>query len=135
MSNLQFQNTSLLSRRFVGKTQTAESVRISVKTDIAQVLSVGVESAINSYEASRGEVSFYGKTNIKFLYSDGTSVMSATYNADFTASMASELLDTDSKLTFDVVTVETKVDTNANTATLTILLEVTAYAYVSDSTP
>ncbi|MCH5159678.1 MAG: DUF3794 domain-containing protein [Clostridiales bacterium] len=126
---------SLLARRFVGKTQTAESVRISVKTDIAQVLSVGVESSINSYEASRGEVSFYGKTNIKFLYSDGTSVLSAGYNADFTASMASELLDTDSKLTFDVVTVETKVDTNANTATLTILLEITAYAYVSDSTP
>ena len=135
MSNLQFQNMSLLSRRFVGKTQTAESVRISVKTDIAQVLSVGVESSINSYEASRGEVSFYGKTNIKFLYSDGTSVSSASYNADFTASMASELLDTDSKLTFDVVTVETKVDTNANTATLTILLEITAYAYVTDSTP
>ena len=134
MSNLQFQNMSLLSRRFVGKTQTAESVRISVKTDIASVLSVGVESAINSYEASRGEVSFYGKTNIKFLYSDGTSVSSATYNADFTASMASELLDTDSKLTFDVVTVETKVDTNANTATLTILLEITAYAYVSEAT-
>lgn len=135
MSNVQFQNMSLLSRRFVGKIQTAESVRISVKTDIAQVLSVGVESAINSYEASRGEVSFYGKTNIKFLYSDGTSVASASYNADFTASMASELLDTDSKLTFDVVTVETKVDTNANTATLTILLEITAYAYVTDSTP
>ena len=135
MSNVQFQNMSLLSRRFVGKTQTAESVRISVKTDIAQVLSVGVESAINSYEASRGEVSFYGKTNIKFLYSDGTSVLSAGYNADFTASMASDILDTDSKLTFDVVTVETKVDTNANTATLTILLEITAYAYVSDSAP
>ena len=133
--SIQFQNMSLLSRRFVGKIQTAESVRISVKTDIAQVLSVGVESAINSYEASRGEVSFYGKTNIKFLYSDGTSVLSAGYNADFTASMANELLDTDSKLTFDVVTVETKVETNANTATLTILLEITAYAYVTDSAP
>ena len=135
MSNVQFQNMSLLSRRFVGKIQTAESVRISVKTDIAQVLSVGVDSTINSYEASRGEVSFYGKTNIKFLYSDGTSVLSAGYNADFTASMASEILDTDSKLTFDVVTVDSKVDTNANTATLTILLEVTAYAYVTDSVP
>ena len=135
MSNLQFQNMSLLSRRMVGKIQTAESIRISVKTDIAQVLSVGVENAINSYEASRGEVNFYGKTNIKFLYSDGTSVLSSGYNADFTASLASDLLDTDSKLTFDVVTVETKVDTNANTATLTILLEVTAYAYVTDSAP
>lgn len=135
MSNVQFQNMSLLSRKFVGKTQTAESVRISVKTDIAQVLSVGVDSAINSYEATRGEVSFYGKTNIKFLYSDGTSVLSAGYNADFTASMASDLLDTDSKLTFDVVTVETKVDTNANTATLTILLEITAYAYITESAP
>ena len=133
MSNLQFQTLSSLSRRFIGKIQTAESVRISVKTDIAQVLSVGVDSAINSYEASRGEVSFYGKTNIKFLYSDGTTVLSSGYNADFTASMASDLLDTDSKLTFDVVTVDSKVDVNANTATLTILLEITAYAYVTES--
>lgn len=135
MSNLQFLNTSVLSRRFIGKIQTAESVRLSVKTDIADVLSVGVDSAINSYEASRGEVSFYGKTNIKFLYSDGTAVLSAGYNADFTASMSSDLLDTDSKLTFDVATVDTKVDVSANTATLTILLEITAYAYVSESTP
>lgn len=135
MSNVQFNNLSSLSRRFIGKIQTAESVRISVKTDIAQVLSVGVDSAINSYEASRGEVSFYGKTNIKFLYSDGTTVLSSGYNADFTASMASELLDTDSKLTFDVVTVDSKVDTNANTATLTILLEITAYAYVTETVP
>ena len=133
--SLQFQNMSSLSRKFIGKIQTAESVRISVKTDIAQVLSVGVDSAINSYEASRGEVSFYGKTNIKFLYSDGTTVLSSGYNADFTASMTSDLLDTDSKLTFDVVTVDSKVDTNANTATLTILLEVTAYAYVNDALP
>ena len=132
---LQFQNLSCLSRRFIGKIQTAQSVRISVKTDIAQVLSVGVDSAINSYEASRGEVSFYGKTNIKFLYSDGTTVLSSGYNADFTASMNSDLLDTDSKLSFEVVTVDSKVDTNANTATLTILLEITAYAYVSDSSP
>ena len=135
MSNVQFGNLSSLSRKFIGKIQTAESVRISVKTDIAQVLSVGVDSAINSYEASKGEVSFYGKTNIKFLYSDGTTVLSSGYNADFTASMSSDLLDTDSKLTFDVVTVDSKVDTNANTATLTILLEVTAYAYVSDAIP
>lgn len=135
MSNLQFLDTSVLSRRFIGKIQTAESVRLSVKTDIADVLSVGEDSAINSYEASRGEVSFYGKTNIKFLYSDGTAVLSAGYNADFTASMSSDLLDTDSKLTFDVVTVDTKVDVSANTATLTILLEITAYAYVSESTP
>ena len=135
MSNVQFSNLSSLSRKFIGKIQTAESVRISVKTDIAQVLSVGVDSSINSYEASRGEVSFYGKTNIKFLYSDGTTVLSSGYNADFTASMSSELLDTDSKLTFDVVTVDSKVDTSANTATLTILLEVTAYAYVNESVP
>ena len=135
MSNVQFSNLSCLSRKFIGKIQTAESVRISVKTDIAQVLSVGVDSVVNSYEATRGEVSFYGKTNIKFLYSDGTTVLSSGYNADFTASMTSDLLDADSKLTFDVVTVDSKVDTSANTATLTILLEVTAYAYVTDAVP
>lgn len=135
MANVQYNNMTFLSRRFVGKVQTAESVRISVKTDISDVLSVGVDSVINSYEASRGEASFYGKTNIKFLYSDGTSILSSNYNTDFTASIASELLDTDSKLTFDVVTVDSKADVSANTATLTILLEITAYAYVSEGTP
>ena len=135
MSNAQFSNATFCSRKFIGKIQTAESVRISVKQDIAEVLSLGVENCINSYEATLGEVSFYGKTNIKFMYSDGTSVLSSSYNADFTASMQSDLLTTDSKLTFDVVTVDSKVDTNANTATLTILLEITAYAYVCDSSP
>ncbi len=132
---MQFSNLTCLSRRFVGKLQTAESVRISVKTDITEVLSVGVDSVVNSYEASRGEVSFYGKTNVKLLYSDGTTVSGQSYNADFTATLQADILDTDSKLTFDVNTVETKVETSANTATLTILLEVAAYAYIAESVP
>ncbi len=132
---MQFSNLTGFSRRFVGKIQTAESVRISVKNDIADVLSVGVDNAVNSYEASRGEASFYGKTNVKFLYSDGIAVSGQSYSADFTASISNDILDTDSKLTFDITTVETKVETNANTATLTILLEITAYAYIADSTP
>lgn len=135
MSNVQFQNATFTSRVCVGKIQTAESVRISVKNDIQQVLSVGVDSAVNSYEAVAGEAAFYGKTNIKFVYSDGTTLNSSNYNADFTASVANDLIMPESKLTFDVVTVDNKVDTNANTATLTILLEVTVYAYVSESTP
>lgn len=132
---MQFSELSCLSRRFVGKIQTAESVRISVKTDIVDVLSVGVDSTVNSYEASRAEASFYGKTTVRLLYSDGTTVLGQSYNADFTASITSDLLDTDSKLTFEVATVETKVDTNANTAMLTILLEISVYAYISDSVP
>ncbi len=132
---MQFSNLSTLSRRLVGTVQTAESVRISVKNDIAEVLSVGVESTVNSYEASRGEASFYGKTSIRLLYSDGTSVAGQNYNADFTATVNGDDLDADSKLTFDVTTVETKIDVSVNTATLTILLEVTAYAYVTEEVP
>lgn len=135
MSNVQFLSASFNSRKFIGKIQTAESVRVSVKQDIAEVLSVGIDSCINSYESTMGEVSFYGKTNIRLLYSDGVNLCSSSYNADFTAAIQSDLLTTDSKLTFDVVTVDSKVDTNANTATLTILLEVSAYAYVADATP
>lgn len=135
MSDLQFNNFSCVSRRFVGKIQTAESVRISVKNDIADVISVGLDSTVNSYEATRGEVNFYGKTNVKLLYSDGTTVLGQSFSADFTASISNELLDTDSKLVFDVTTVDSKVDTNANTATLTVLLEICAYAYVSESLP
>ena len=132
---MQFTNLSCQSRRFVGKLQTAESIRISVKNDITDVLSVGVDSFVNSYEASRGEVSFYGKTNVRLLYSDGTSVSGQSYNADFTASLANDALNTDSKLIFDVSTVDVNTETNANTATVTILLEVSAYAYVTESVP
>ena len=132
---MQFSNLVSYNRRFVGKIQTAESIRISVKTDISEVLSVGVDSNVSSYEASKGEASFYGKTNVKLLYSDGTTVNGQNYNADFTATVSGDMLDTDSKLTFDVATVETKVETNANTATLTILLEISVFAYVADSTP
>jgi len=135
MPNLQFQNATFTTRKLVGKIQTAESVRISVKNDIQQVLSVGIDSAVNSYDATEGEASFYGKTNIRFLYSDGTSLASSNYNADFTASIQSEMISPESKLTFEAVTVDKKIDTNANTATLTILLEITAYCYAAESVP
>ncbi|MGN1066667.1 MAG: DUF3794 domain-containing protein [Candidatus Fimimonas sp.] len=133
MANVQFQNATVFRRKTMGKVQTAESVRISVKNDIAEVYSVGVENVINSCDVSEGEVTFFGKTVIKFLYNDGASIAGSTYNADFTASIANGEISPESKVCFDVVTVDTKVDTNANTATLTILLEVTAYAYVSDN--
>ena len=124
MSNVQFLSASFNSRKFIGKTQTVQSVRVSAKQDIAEALSLGVDACVNSYEATVGEVSFYGKTNIRFLYSDGANLCSSVYNADFTASIQSDLINSDSKLTFDVVMVDSKIDTNANTATLTVLLEV-----------
>ena len=133
MANVHFQNATVFRRKTVGKIQTAENVRISVKNDIADVLSVGVEHFINSYEATEGEVTFYGKTAIKFLYSDGTTVIGSNYNADFNAGVQNDEITSDTKCVFDVVTVDSKVETNANTATLTILLEITAYAYIAQS--
>lgn len=135
MANVQFSNATFCKRIVIGRIQTAESIRISVKNDIQQVISVGLDSAVNSYDANSGEAVFYGKTNIKFLYSDGTSLNSSNYNSDFTASVISENITPESKLTFDVVTVDSKVDTSANTATLTILLEVTVYGYVTHGSP
>ena len=127
MANLQFQNASIARKISLGKVQTAENIRISVKNDIAEVLSVGVDNIIHSYEAADGEVTFYGKTAIKFLYNDGTGIAGANYSADFTSSLQNEQLTSAAKCYFDVVTVDSKVDTNANTATLTILLEISAY--------
>ncbi len=135
MTNLEFQNATYVTKKFVGKIQTTQNIRISVKKEIAQVLSVGSESAIVSYEATKGSVSFYGKTNIKFLYNDGVGIVSSNYNADFTSDIQNDLLDVNSKLVFDVATVETKVDISANTAMLSVLLEITAYAYLSQTTP
>lgn len=133
MANLQFQNATIARRKTLGKVQTAENIRISVKNDIAEVLSVGVDNIINSYDVTDGEVTFYGKTAIKFLYNDGAGIAGANYNADFTASLQNEELNGACKCCFDVVTVDSKVDTNANTATITVLLEVTAYAYIFDN--
>lgn len=135
MANLQFNNLTFARKKFIGKIQTAENVRISVKNDIANVLSVGIDSSVTSYQATHGDVALFGKTNIRFLYHDGTSMGSSNYSADFTANMQSELVGDDSKLIFDVVTLDSKVDTNANTATLTILLEVSVWAYVTETTP
>lgn len=132
MANVQFQNATFTRRVCAGKIQAAENIRISVKNDIQQVLSVGVESVVASYDATAGDVTFYGKTNIKFLYFDGTTLCSSNYNADFTANIQSELIASGSKLTFDVVTIDKKVETNANTATLSILLEVTCYCYAEE---
>ncbi len=133
MSNLQFQNVTYFSKQFIGKMQTTVNVRISVKKEIAEVLSVGCESAIVSYESTSGSASFYGKTHIKFLYDDGMGVVSSNYNADFTADVQSPLLTAESKLVFDVVTVDTKVDASANTAMLAILLEISIYGYVAQN--
>lgn len=133
MSNLQFQKVTYFAKQFVGKMQTTVNVRISVKREIADVIFVGSESAIISYEPTSGSASFYGKTHIKFLYDDGTGLVSSNYNADFTSDIQSELLTTDSKLIFDVVTVDTKVDTSANTAMLAILLEISVFGYAPNS--
>lgn len=132
MANAEFQNITAYRRITAGSVQTAENVRISVKNDIAEVYSVGVENVINSYDVRDGEVTFYGKTAIKFLYNDGSSVVGSTYSADFTATVANEELTPNSKCCFDVTTVDSNTETNANVATIGILLEVTAYAFVSD---
>ena len=134
MSNLQFQNVTYFTKQFVGKMQTTVNIRISAKKEIAEVVSVGSESAIVSYESTNGSASFYGKTNIKFLYDDGMGLVSSNYTADFTADIANQLLTTESKLLFDVVTVDTKVDTNANTAMIAILLEISVLGYIPQTT-
>ena len=68
MSNLQFENLQFASKKFVGKFVTTENVRVSVKNDIVRVLSVGVDSVVNSYEIKGGEATFFGKSFIRFLY-------------------------------------------------------------------
>lgn len=131
MSNVQFQEASFFSRREIAKIQTTQNVRVSAKNDIAEVLSVGVDTVVNSYEAALGEVTFFGKTAIKLLYNDGVSVVGSNYTADLAESVQNSLLTADSKCVFDVVTMDVKVQTSANVATITVLSEVTVFAYVA----
>lgn len=131
MAELQFQNSSFVSKKFITKTQTTQTIRLSVKNDVVNVLSVDVDSAINSYDCTVGEVSFYGKINVRFLYYDGTSAVGSGYNADFTSSVQSEQIDCNSRLVFNVTTLDVQTETNANTATITVLSEISVYAYTT----
>lgn len=134
MANAQFKELTYFTKRLVGKVQTAETVRISAAGDIAKVLSTGVTAYVNSYETNFGETSFLGKMTIKMLYGDGVTVAGATYNADFSDRISSDLLTQDSQLVFDVSVVEVRAETNANTANVYVVLETTVWAYVGSST-
>lgn len=133
MANVQFQNATFFSRKQIGKTQTVQNVRISAKNDIAEVLSVGVDTVVNSYESTDGEVTFFGKTAIKLLYNDGSATVGSNYTSDLAESLQNDALRVDTKCSFDVATVDVKVETNANTAMITVLSEVTVWAYVADN--
>lgn len=133
MANVQFQDATFFSRKQIGKTQTVQNVRVSVKNDIAEVLSVGVDTVVTSYETTDGEVTFFGKTAIKLLYDDGNSTVGSNYTADLAESVQSNLLSGDVKCSFDVATVDVKAETNANTATITVVSEVTVWAYLPES--
>lgn len=133
MANLTFSETEFVSKKVVTTTQNTQTVRISVKNDVARVLSVGAESAVTSYDCTDGSASFYGKTNVKFLYFDGVSIVGSTYQADFTSSIDSAEINAASRLVFDVQTLDVSTETNANTATITILSQITVTAYVSDN--
>lgn len=133
MANLTFSETEFVSKRTVIKTQHTQQVRISVKNDIVRVLSVGAESTVTSYDCADSSASFYGKTNVRFLYYDGISVVGSAYQADFSSSVASADLNCNSRLVFDVQTLDVSTDVNANTATVTVLSEITVTAYSADN--
>ena len=133
MANIDYDNKTFVCKKFLGKTQTAQSVRVSVRNEIVDVLSTGIDSVISGYEINGEEVTFYGKTTVKLLYSDGTSVQSANFSADFASSLSTGKLSDGTKIVFEIVTLDSNVETNANTATVNILSEVSACGYVCDN--
>lgn len=74
MDSVQFDNKTFVCRKCVGKSQTAQSIRLSVRNDIVEVLSVGIENIVTGYEIRHGEIAYYRKTTVKLLYSDGLSI-------------------------------------------------------------
>ena len=133
MDSVQFDNKTFVCRKCVGKSQTAQSIRLSVRNDIVEVLSVGIENIVTGYEIRHGEIAYYGKTTVKLLYSDGLSIQSANFGSDFTSSMSVDSVGANDKLVFDVTTADSKTEVDANTATVSVLLEIVAYAFVSES--
>ncbi len=135
MANLQFDNLHSVQKQIIGTIQTAQTIRISTRNDISEVLSVGVDSFVNSYEATTGEVAFYGKTALRFLYTDGVGTIGSTYNADFTATIANEMVDSSTKMIFEVCVIDQNIDVDGNTAKVNLLLEITAIGYVAQDCP
>lgn len=135
MANLQFDSLHSVHKQHIGTIQTAQTVRISTRNDISEVLSVGVESFVNSYEATSGEVSFYGKTALRLVYTDGVGTIGSTYNADFTANMASDCIETSTKMIFEVSVLDKNVEVDGNTANINLLLEISAWGYVCMDAP
>lgn len=133
MANIQFDNKTFVTKRNIAKGQAAQSIRMSVRNDIVEVLSVGTESVVTGYEIRQGEIAYYGKTTVKLLYSDGLSVQSVNFGADFTSSLAVDDVSATDKLVFDATTVDVETETNANTVTVSVLTEVTAYAFVTEN--
>lgn len=133
MANIQFDNKSFFAKKYIGKTQTAQSVRVSVRNDITEVLSVGVEHFVGGYDIVGGEVNFYGKTTIKLLYRDGQTVQSANFGADFTSALPCDAAIGGNSVVFRTTTQDVATETNANTATINILIEVEAWAYAAET--
>lgn len=135
MANLQFENLHSIQKQLIDTIQTAQTVRISTRNDITEVLSIGVDSFVNSYEAAVGEVSFYGKTALRLVYTDGVGTSGSTYNADFTASISNDAIDVDTKMVFEVTVIDQNVQVDGNTANVNLLLEISAWGYVATDTP
>ncbi len=133
MANIQFDNKTFFAKKYIGKTQTAQSVRVSVRNDITEILSVGTEHFIGGYDIVGGEVNFYGKTTVKLLYRDGQTVQSANFGADFTSALACKQALGNDSVVFRTTTLEVATETNANTATINILIEVEAWGYVAET--
>lgn len=133
MGNIDYGSQTFVNKQHLGKTQMAQSIRVSVRNEIVDVLSVGIDSNVTSYEIVGGEVTFYGKTTLKLLYSDGLSVQSANFSADFTSAITLEQGQNVDSVVFDVVTVDSSTETNANTATVHVLTDVYAWGFSSQN--
>ena len=134
MANAQFDNILACEKIYLGKMQTSQNIRIATKDNVSNILSVGVDSWINSSECVEGEASFSGRSNIRLLYCDESGIpYGLNYNADYNDRFISKYINAATRILFEVAVVDHKTEQAGNVINVRVLLEITAYAFCNNT--
>ncbi len=135
MANAQFENMVSVKKHQLPKVSHAQVIRIAVKENADKILHCGADSFVNNYECMSGEVSVFGRTNVRILYCDSEGhIYSANYNADYTERIVAEV-GTSDKMCFSVSISECNCEASGNVIIINLLLEISSYTFCEINQP
>lgn len=135
MANAQFENIVSIKKVTFPTVTHAQTIKIAVKENVEKVLNCGADSFVNSYECMTGEVSVFGRSNVRILYCDQQGqVFSANYNADYTERVIGEVTSQQS-ICFDVTVADCSYEVSGNVIVVNLLLEIVGTTFQECSQP